>query len=190
MATYEEYRAMLPVMKHRLDDELEVQAQIMEQIITETVRQNSRLLECKLNLEKLEGRLLAEYKEDDPKMTVAQVEAKVKRDPERDKAWQIYLSALSEVSKWQGLQDAWRQKGFSIKTLADLYATQYFQLSSHQVNERTRRGNDPEVIDNLRRDVRIAGRSSVATAVEARQRQLANDEPLSESRPRRRSINE
>ena len=34
MATYEQYRAMLPVNKHRLDDELEIQAQLMEQITT------------------------------------------------------------------------------------------------------------------------------------------------------------
>ena len=185
MPTYEQYRAMLPVHKHRLDDELEVQAQIMEQIISETVRQNARMLESKLNLEKVEGRLLAEFKEDDPKMTVQQLDAKVKRDADRNRAWEIYLANISEHGKWQGLQDSWRQKGFSIKTLADLYSAQYFQLSSHQVHQRTERGNDPERQDRVRAAIRVAGRSSVATEEEQSQRDKASEEP---PKPRRRVV--
>ena len=178
---------MLPVHKHRLDDELEIQAQFMEQISTETIRRNARMLECKSNLEKLDGRLSAEFKDDDPKMTVGMIEAKVKRDPERITSWQIYLAAMSEHLKWQGLLEAWRQKGYSIKTLADLFAAQYFQLSSHQSHQRSERGNDPAAQDEVRRALRIAGRSTVATPEEKAQQDLARQEPV---KPRRRSVND
>ena len=187
MPTYEQYRAMLPVHKHRLDDELEIQAQFMEQISSEAIRQNARLLESKLTLEKVEGRLLAEFKDDDPKMTVQLLDAKVKRDPERTTAWQSYLANVSEHAKWQGLLEAWRQKGYSIKTLADLYSAQYFQLSSHQSRQRSERGNDPAKQDEVRAALRVAGRSSVATDEERTQRELALSEP---PKPRRRGLND
>jgi hypothetical protein len=171
---------MLPVHKHRLDDELEIQAQIMEQISTEVIRLNARLLECKQALEKIEGRLLLDFKDDDgPKLNAAQVDAKIKRDSGRVTAWQAYLQALSDHGKWQGLLDAWRQKGFSIKTLADLYASQYFQLHSHQVRQRSDRETGAEAAqDEARRQLRIAGRSAMPEAPE---------EPV---RSRRRSVND
>ena len=180
MPTYEQFRAMLPVNKHRLDDELEIQAQFMEQISSETIRQNARMLEVKSNLEKLDGRLAAEFRDDEPKATVGAIEAMVKRDAGRVKQWEIYLAALSEHLKWQGLLDAWRQKGYSIKTLADLYSAQYFQLSSHQAQQRSER-------DETSRALRIHGRSAVTTPEEQAQRDLAASEP---PRSRRRSVND
>ncbi len=65
-------------------------------------------------------------------MTVGAVDAKVKRDSGRIDKWEAYQRARATHEAWQGLLDAWRQKGFSIKTLADLYAAQYFSLSSTQ----------------------------------------------------------
>jgi hypothetical protein len=159
MPTYDQYRTMLPVLKHRLDDELEIQAQIMEQISSETVRFNVRMLECKLALDKVEARLTAELKDDDPKMTVAVIDGKVKRDPEREAAWKAYINALGEHGRWVGLQEAWRAKGFSIKGLGDLYAAQYFQLSSHQVRDRSlgSHPNDPAKQEDARTAIRRAG---------------------------------
>ena len=136
MATYEQYQAMLRVNKHRLDDELELQAQVMEEISTATTKYNARMLEAKLDLDKVESRLTADLREDEPKMTVGEIAGKLKRDPERITAWQKYLNCLSDYGKWSGLQEAWKQKGYSIKTLADLYGAQYFQLTSTQIRER------------------------------------------------------
>ena len=174
MATYEQYRAMLPVNKHRLDDELEIQAQLMEQITTETVRQNARMLEAKQTLEKTSGRLLAEYKEDDPKLTAQLLDASVKRDADYIKCWQSYIACLSEHGKWQGLQDAWRQKGFSIKTLADLYGMQYFQLADHQTKSRKQIEQEQAQADR-RSEMRKAGRSTMPTDLEKAQQERAEE---------------
>jgi len=186
--TYEQYRAMLPVHKHRLDDELEIQAQIMEQLSTEVIRLNARMLECKQALERIEGRLLFDFKDDDgPKLNAAQIDAKIKRDSGRVTAWQAYLQALSDHGKWQGLLDAWRQKGFSIKTLADLYASQYFQLHAHQVRQRNERtGNDPEAQDRIRAELRIASRSAMP-ASEPEFKATLIDQPI---RTRRKAVSD
>ena len=75
--TYEQFRTMLPIHKHRLDDELEIHAQLQEQISHETTLRNSRMLEAKEDLAKTEARVADDLREDDPKLTVAAVQAKL-----------------------------------------------------------------------------------------------------------------
>ena len=134
--TYDQFRSMLPIHKHRLDDELEIHAQLQEQISHEVTIRNSRMLDAKEELAKTEARVSDDLREDDPKITVAVVQAKLYRAPERVRAWQAYQAMRAEAERWSGLLDAWKQKGYSIKTLADLYASQYFALQSHQRKER------------------------------------------------------
>lgn len=150
--TYEQYRAMLPTHKHRLDDELELQAQVMEEISLEVTRKNSRQIDLKEEVARLDGRLAEDVREDDPKATIGSIDAKIKRNPERVKAWEVYQVARAEHEKWSGLLDAWKQKGYSIKTLADLYAASYFTLASHQARSRNpgRPENDPDAQDSIR----------------------------------------
>lgn len=155
MSTIETYRAMLPVSKHRLDDELEIQPDIMDRIATQVVIMNSRMIEAKDDLAKVEGRLAEDVRDDEPKATIGIIDAKVKRNPERARAWEKYQAARATHESWVGLLDAWRQKGYSIKTLADLYAAQYFTLNSHQVSQR-QRDRDAQG-DANRREARIAG---------------------------------
>lgn len=152
MSTLEQYRNMLYINKHRLDDELEVQGDIMDRISTQVVRRNTAMLEAKDELAKIEGRLAEEYRDDSSlKLTAPLIELKVKRHPERTRAWEAYQRARAEHEAWAGLLEAWRQKGYSIKTLADLYAAQYFSLSSIQSNQRQRD------VDDLRAGMRTSG---------------------------------
>lgn len=155
MPTYEEFRTMLPVWKHRLDDELEMQPQIMEQISTEVTIRNSRALEAKDLLARTEARLTEDLREDDPKLTVNALAARLAREPERIRAWQDYQKARSDHEKWVGLLEAWRNKGYSIKTLADLYAAQYFSLNSTQASTRPR-SDTPETQERARSAMRVA----------------------------------
>lgn len=158
MATLDQYRAMLRVNKHRLDDELEIQPDIMDRISTQVVIHSSKALEAKDELAKLEGRLAEGFRDDDAKLTVGAIDAKVKRDPERVRAWQKYQLARAEHEGWVGLLEAWRQKGYSIKTLADLYAAQYFTLSSTQTSERQRKRDEEQ--DENRAALRRASHGS------------------------------
>lgn len=170
--TYEQFRTMLPIHKHRLDDELEIHAQLQEQISHETTLRNSRMLEAKEELAKTEARVADDLREDDPKITVAAVTAKLYRAPERVRAWQKYQEARAEHERWDGLLSAWKQKGYSIKTLADLYASQYFALQSHHRKERPDRPawvgqSDAGVQDDTRAAMRVASSRPRAESREA-----------------------
>ena len=131
--SYDQFRAMLRVNKHRLDDELEIQAELLEKIGVECARQNSRQIDLKAKLEQIVGRLSEDIRDDEPKLTVGAVEAKVKREQDYQDAWTSYQSARAEHERWTVLQEAWRQRGFSIKTLADLYGSEYFKLDSTHI---------------------------------------------------------
>ena len=136
--TLDQIRAMLYINKHRLDDELQVQGDIMDRISTQVVLRNSAMIEAKDDLAKTEGRIAEDLRDTDVKMTVGMMDAKVKRDPERLRAWTRYQAARAAHEAWAGLLDAWKQKSYSIKTLADLYAANYFTLSNTQTSERQR----------------------------------------------------
>jgi hypothetical protein len=153
--TLEQVRNMIAVNKHRLDDELEVQPDVMERIASQVVVRNSRMLEAKDDLTRVEGRLTLEAKEDDPKLTVDGVSAVVKRSTERTRAWQKFQQARHEHEEWVGALEAWRQKGYSLKTLSDLYAAQYFSVNSTSVSPRQQARNERD--DDARAAIRVAG---------------------------------
>lgn len=177
MITIESYRGMLPVNKHRLDDELEIQPDIMDRIATQVVIRNSRMIGAKEELAKVEGRLVEDLRDGDTKTTIGVIDAKIKRDPGRIRAWQEYQKARSEHEEWAGLLDAWKQKGYAIKTLADLYAAQYFTLNSHQISQRQRQRD--EASDDLRASMRKAGHTT---------RHVHDDAQQVPTKPSRRTI--
>jgi hypothetical protein len=136
--TLDQVRAMLACNKHRLDDELEIQPDMMQRIASRVVVMNSRMLEAKDDLARIEGRLTMDLREDNPKLTVDGVSATVRRHADRTRAWQKYQEARADHEEWSGVLEAWRQKGFSLKTLADLYYAQYFSVDSASLSQRQR----------------------------------------------------
>lgn len=140
----DDYRRKLRVNKHTLDDELEEQPDIMDRISRKIVELNSKAQEQKDELAKTEGRLAEDVKEADPKLSLPVIDSKVKRAPERIRAWQRYQQSRAELEEWQGLLEAWKQKGYSIKTLADLYAANYFSVNSTTMTDRQKRRHDDD----------------------------------------------
>jgi hypothetical protein len=138
MSTLQTYRNMLRINKHRLDDELEIQAELQERISAQVARLNSQMLEAKDDLAKVEARLTEDYREES-KATKDTVEAKVKRHPDRQAAWEKFQMKRADHEEWAGLLEAWKVKGFSIRELCELYGSQYFALSSHQTRHREER---------------------------------------------------
>jgi len=158
MATLQKYRAMLPVNKHRLDDELEVQAEIQERISAEVVALNSSMLQAKDDLGKIESRLFLDLKDDGDKQTEAQIRARISRHEERVRAWRTFQEARQELELWEGLLKAWEKRGYSISTLADLYGRQYFSLRSAGTRESPQERMTREDAKREMRDERIAQR--------------------------------
>lgn len=131
------YRNMLRLNKHRLDDELEIQSEIQERISARVSILNSRLLEAADELRRLEAQLFADAKENGDSDKVA--EQSVRRHAERQRAWIKWQAARSEHEQWQGLYEAWKARGYSMKELVALYGAQYFVVSPGHVGGRADR---------------------------------------------------
>ncbi len=129
---YEDYQRALAISKHNLDSELEVQAVYQEQIADELTHADHQCAKAKQTLAQVEGRLTLDHKLDDPKANKEIVEARVIREAEYRNALSEYQDKVQEQSRWHRLLESWRQRGFSLKTLADLYSSQYFAIDSTQ----------------------------------------------------------
>lgn len=185
MADLQQYRNMLRINRHRLDDELEIQAEVMDRISQEVNKLNSKMLEAKERLAREEARVMEEVAENaSTKMTVAQLEAAVRRHPDRKAAWMAYDRARFEFDEWEALRDAWKQRGFSIKTLADLYTSHYFTVADYQVKDRKDRDADRISKHQADHQTRRAAMHEVRTLRSERA------EPEKETRPRRRALME
>lgn len=162
----ETYRNMLRVNKHRLDDELEIQAEVMDRIGQQLTLANSRAIEAEDSLKKVEARLFREFKDAGEKVTDATAKSESLRHRDRTQAWEAYQLTRATHQEWQVLYEAWKARGFSLKELGELFGTQYFQINSIQRRDDT---------DAIRERMRDANR-------EANQQ----PPPMQEETPRRR----
>lgn len=128
--TIDYYRGRLRVSKHHLDDELEEHSELLDQIGQEVSLANSAVLAAKDKLSKVEARVADRVRQDYEKLAAAAVDAKVRRDPERTEAYDRWMECRELHEQWVSLHEAWKGRGYSMKTLADLYAGQYFALKS------------------------------------------------------------
>lgn len=161
------YRSLLTLDKHHLDDALVVQADIMERITREVTHAARHEAESKDHLVRLEGKLYGEGKGDNPKATVGEVSAMVQRDPDRLKAFNLHLTAIELHSEWKGLLESWKQRGYAIKTLADLYGANYFSPTSagrtyeagttERARDAMRESRDARAADRAKDSAREAG---------------------------------
>lgn len=126
--TIEQYRTMLRINRHRLDEELELQAELMDRISSQVAVLNSQQLEAKEELSRIEARLFLELKGD--KVSNEAANAEVRKHRERITAWQRYQVARQTCEDWQGLLSAWTARGYHIKVIADLFIAQYFAVTT------------------------------------------------------------
>ena len=123
-------KGMLLINKHRLDDELEVQAEVAGHISEALASANSRMSACKEELDQVAAKVLLELRSGGEKLTAGEVTAEVEVDPTRVSKLREYLAAKKEAEQWSGAHDAWKQRGFALKGLGDLYVAQYFVVDS------------------------------------------------------------
>jgi len=156
MADIEFYRKHLKVNKHALDDDLEYQSQYQDEISRCLAQANSAMLQAKEDLSQHEARLLIEMKEE--KVSNELAAARIKQDRDRSVWWKTFQLRREEHEEWLGLYDSWQRRGYSIKTLADLYVAQYFTVTST-----TRSTDDRERLNASRRPLETNTRRRVAT---------------------------
>ena len=127
----QQYRNAVRINKHRLDDELEIQAQFLEDIGRWVALLDAKAAEAKEELERAEARIFVDLRNRSAdKMTAPEISARVTTAPERIKAAQLHAQAVHELAEWKSLYEAWRGRGYALKTLADLHGQQYFSITS------------------------------------------------------------
>ncbi len=147
--TIEVFRNMLRINKHRLDEELEIQAETQERISSQTARLNSRQLELKKTLDQEAARIVAELKEAG-KISDTAADKEARRNRDYVTAWQAWLVARQEHEEWLGLYEAWKSRGYQLKTLADLHGDQYFAIDSASGRAVQRPGQEDGMRSRLR----------------------------------------
>lgn len=128
MADLEHYRRHLRINKHLLDDALEVQSQYQDEISRELALANTRMLEAKDRLAQTEAAVISELKAE--KLSDTHAAGLAKRDSRRRQDFAAFQQKREEHEQWLGLYDAWQRRGYSLKTLSDLYSAQYFSVTS------------------------------------------------------------
>lgn len=137
---------MLRTNKHRLDDELEIHAEMQERISAELNHAAARMHEAEEALKRCESRLTLEFREQGDRGTMDDIKARVRRDTARREAWERLQERTSAHAEWEALLDAWKVKGYNVRDLALLYQSSYFAMTEHQLRHRNEvaRGRSPE----------------------------------------------
>lgn len=140
MTTLEQYQAMLRINKLRLDDELEIQAELQHKISMEVTRLNTLDLEAENKLKSVEAELYIQLKEEGGKMTADEIKACIRVHRNRVRAWELYQAAREVHEQWSGLLQAWITKGYKLADIGSLYASDYFAIRtiSKETGERRR----------------------------------------------------
>jgi hypothetical protein len=143
------YRTMLRVQKHRLDDELEVNAEIYDHIGQQLTKATSRMNEAKEELARVEARVTQEARDSFEGKRVAKddVVADVKRNRDYRSAYEQYQLARHDHEEWESLYRAWAQRGKDIDLLGRLYGNQYWTLDSVQRERKERREPPPASVE-------------------------------------------
>ena len=137
MISADEVRSMLRVDKSRLDDEIERHSQVAEEITRKVALLEREAAEAADSLKRIEAGLLLDFREKE-KLTVAEADARIVRDNSRREALRVQLSIAEQLAVWKGLQAAWRNKSHDMRTLADLYTSNYFDAASSFYSRRDR----------------------------------------------------
>ena len=136
------FRALLRVNKHRLDEELEIQAEVMDRISDRMAQISARAAEAEQELKAAEARIYRQIKDGDEKMTEKAADNAVRRHQDRIRAHERMVLVNQELAQWQGLYAAWKARGFSISSLCDLYLGQYYTKDSHSSRTDQRRSEE------------------------------------------------
>ena len=129
----EDYDEVVAINKHELDRELEVQAAFTFTISEHKSAAALRVSQTKDYLAVIEAQLRARIRRnwggrEGPKQTEADILAAVQEHHDRLIAWDDYQKARHMLERWEGLFETWKQRGFALRGLGDLYEANYYTI--------------------------------------------------------------
>ena len=150
--TLNQIEAMLKIDKHRLDDELEKQSQILYNITESLAERTYAYNMAKDELEKHEAEMFIRCKDRNSKSTRDEILAEIALDDDRIELFAKLCVQERLVQKWQGMQDSWKQRGFALKALADLAIANYYSVDTTYENNRKIIADSKQTTPSRRRE--------------------------------------
>ena len=136
LLTMNQIEPMLHISKNLLDDELEKQSQVMYSISEAVAEHYTDYMRVKDALEVCEAGLYVDIKRDTAKITADEVKSTIQIDPERRALFARVCTEQRLHQKWLGLLEAWKQRGFALKSLADLAVANYYTVDTTYADNR------------------------------------------------------
>lgn len=130
MLTLEWVHEHLVVDRNALDDELAIHSQVLFEIGREVASLSARVKEAKRIVDKIEGAEIAAQRKSDPKITVGMAEHAARSTRAYLDAWRELVQVTETHDLWVEARAAWAQKGYALKDLGALFASEYFAIDS------------------------------------------------------------
>lgn len=137
--TLDTVRAHVRINRHRLDEELELQPEFAFWIGRKVATLEARTAAAADDLKRVEARISIDTRERAEKTTEKEVEATVRRHRDRIAAFEAHNLLVLELGEWRAAQEAWSQRSYSLKDLANLYSSEYWATRSTSVSAATDR---------------------------------------------------
>jgi hypothetical protein len=120
----------LKINEHALDDELKRHPELRNDIGRELALAKSRRDQAELRIKQLEAEVARDYrdaaKKEEEKVTEGEIKAHVTLDKEVIAAKQEHINLDRDVNLLQALYDAYKDRGYSIARLCDLWLANYY----------------------------------------------------------------
>lgn len=124
----DQIRDMLPINKHALDQHLMVRADITERIARKIAFFEHAVDSAKADLRYVAAQAESKARKSADKLTLAEVANIVALDPDCEKVANAMRNLSYELDQWKALSLGWKDQGFDLRGLVDLYQVQYFAL--------------------------------------------------------------
>lgn len=126
--TYEQLEKCIYIAKNKLDAELEVQPTYMLSVTDGLAEAKAHTDAAKDHLAQVAASVADTLREDDPKISETKIQSLLPNDPSYRKAQTAYRAAQYRQARYEGLYEAFRQRGSMLKTLADLFIASYYTV--------------------------------------------------------------
>lgn len=130
-------RNMLRINKHKLDEELELQAYVGDQISQQLNRALAQLESANTELKKTDARLYGDYRAGAEKATETEIKMLTLRHADHVSAQGRQAAAQHVANEWASLKADWTARGYDLTNFAKLYSSSYFEAT-----RTTAHGND------------------------------------------------
>ena len=127
----QQIRGLLRIVKHRLDDELEIHAEMQDRIGQEVASLSAIVAAAKTVLEAAEADAVIKLRNGHhEKLSADELKARVCLAPAVVSAAQALQMRQKTLAEWQSVYDAWRARGYALRNLTGLHGQQYFAVDS------------------------------------------------------------